>query len=131
MSDNDSSTNNPQVPPDDDWLKEAADWWSEALSEAGAGFRRRLDRDARKASTNAPEQVDPTLFNTHVTPDLEAAIKGYASFIRLGMADYQEAFDHVRQFAWRRGGWGLSPDHWDDLLHWIHDRLGSAIGPES
>lgn len=130
MSDNDSSTNNPQEPVGDDWLKAAADWWSDALQVAGKDFRRTLDADARKAAADAPEQVDPDHFNQHVTPDLEAAIKGYASFIRLGMADYQEAFDHVRMFAWRRGGWGLSPDHWDDLLHWIHDRLGTAIGPE-
>lgn len=128
-SDNDSSTGYPQVTSDDDWLNDAASWWSQALSEAGAGFRSRLDAEARLAQADAPERVSPDLFNLHVTPDLAAVVRAWACFVRLDMAGYSEALDGCLAYAWRRGAWGFSAAHLADLQDWIHDQLSLAIDP--
>lgn len=76
------------------------------------------------------EIVSPEQFNAHVTPDLEAAIRGYACFIRLDMCSYGEALNRVLGYAWRRGAWGFSPVHLTDLTDWIGDELVRAIGPD-
>lgn len=128
--DNDSSTNNPQGQTSDDWLKAADSWWSQALGVAGAGFRARLDALAKRERLEAPERVSPELFNAHVTPDLAAAIRNWACFVRLDMATYAEAMDGALAFAWRRGAWGLNAAHFADLQDWIHETLAAAIGPE-
>lgn len=126
----DSSPAYPQGQNSDDWLNAADSWWSQALGVAGAGFRARLDGWARRGSVAAPERVSPELFNAHVTADLAAAIRSWACFIRLDMADYGEAMDSCLAYAWRRGAWGLSAAHFADLQDWIHDQLALAIGPE-
>lgn len=130
MSDHDSSPNNPQAQNSEDWLKDAADWWSQALAVAGAGCRARLDAQARKGEADRPERVSPELFNAHVADDLLAVIKGFGCFIRLDMADYSEAMDSCLAFAWQRGAWGLSAAHFADLQDWIHEQLAATIGPE-
>lgn len=132
MSDHDSSTNNPQVTSDDDWLNDAAAWWSEALSKAGAGFRARLDAQAKQAQPEAvPEQVNPEHFNAHVEADLLAVIQAWACFVRLDMAGYAEAMDACLGYAWRRGAWGFSSQHLAELQDWIHDQLSAAIETEA
>lgn len=126
----DSSPNNPQALCDDDWLKAAEVWWASALSEAGKGFRARLDAQAKREPGWVAEQVSPELFNQHVEADLLAVVQGFACFIRLDMADYSEAMDSCLAYAWRRGAWGLSAAHFAELQDWLHDQLALAIGPE-
>lgn len=132
-ADHDSSPNNPQVTsgdaPVNDWLKEAACWWSQALSAAGAGFRARLDSLAKRGAADAPERVSPDLFNQHVADDLLAVIRAWAGFVRLDMAGYAEALDACLAYAWRRGAWGFSPVHLEDLQDWISDQLSLAVDP--
>lgn len=130
MSEHDSSPAYPQAQNSDDWLNTADSWWSQALGVAGAGFRRRLDAEAKRERVQAPERVSPDLFNAHVTDDLQVVIRSWACFVRLDMADYAEAMDACLAYAWRRGAWGLSAAHLADLQDWLHQELARAIGPE-
>lgn len=81
-------------------------------------------------SRKISEQVCPQAFNAHVTPDLLWVIRGWASFVRLNMASYAEAYDSCLAYAWRRGAWGFSSQHLAELQDWIHSSLGAAIGRE-
>lgn len=113
-----------------DWLDEAAEWWSQALSEAGSGFRARLDEEAKRTQPQTQEQVSPEDFKRYVQADLHAVIRSYGCFIRMDMSTYEEAYNSARLYAWRRGAWGFSDTHLTELQDWIHDALADAIKQE-
>lgn len=66
-------------------------------------------------------------FDSHVTPDLEAAIRGYACLIRCEVCDYTEAFDQVMEYAWRRGAYLFDNAQLGQLLDWVGNELSRAI----
>lgn len=129
--DNDSSTNNPQEQNSEDWLKAAADWWSEALSEAGAGFRRRLDRDAKRPRKPAAEPVPPTDFDRHfqehVPAKLEPFIRLGAYMVRLELEEFSTAHDRVMRVARKYGALHLSDAAFFELDSWIDRQLLACI----
>lgn len=122
MSDNDSSTNNPQEPVGDDWLKAAADWWSAALSKAGAGFRARLDREAKKPVAPV-EPVPLTDFDRHfqelVGPKLLNLITALAPMVERDVYSFQEARSAVWRIARKHGANYLSDTAQTGWLDWI------------
>lgn len=130
MQQHDTDPNNPQEDLDNDWLNEAAVWWSQTLSEAGAGLRARLNEEAKQTQPETPERVSPEDFKRYVQADLHAVIRSYACFIRMEMSTYEEAYNSARLYAWRRGAWGFSDRHLTELQDWIHDALAAAIAQE-
>lgn len=130
MSDNDSSTNNPQVPPDDDWLKAAANWWSEALSVAGARFRARLDRNAKKprpANDPVPLTDFDRHFQKHVGPKLLNLITALAPLVERNLYSFQEAHSAVWRIAWKKGAAHLSDDAQPGWREWIASELVARL----
>lgn len=129
--DNDSSTNNPQVPPDDDWLKAAADWWSQALSEAGADFRRHLDADAKKPPKPAPEPPPENNFDRHfqehVGPKLLNLITALAPMVEHNLYSFSEARTAVWRIARQRGADHLSLAAEIELEDWIASELAARL----
>lgn len=134
MSDNDSSTNNPQEQNSEDWLKAAADWWSEALSEAGAGFRARLDREAKKPRKPV-EAVPLTDFDRHfqelVGPRLEGYIRLGAYLLRLRLESYAQAHHRVMAVARSLGAMRLSEPALFALEDWIGSQLLAGLDADA
>lgn len=130
MTDNDSSQNNPQVPQDDDWLKAAADWWSDALQVAGKDFRRKLDADAKKPRP-APEPTPPTNFDRHfqdlVGPKLLNLIVALAPMITHNLYSFSEARTAVWRIARKSGAEHLSLAAEIELEDWIASELVARL----
>lgn len=128
--DNDSSTNNPQEQNSDDWLKAAAEWWSEALHKAGADFRARLDRDAKKPR-HAPEPTPLTDFDRHFQEHVPAKLEGYvrlgAYMVRLELEEFSLAHDRVMRQARKYGAMHLSDHAFFELDSWIDRQLLACI----
>lgn len=126
MSDNDSSTNNPQEPVGDDWLKAAADWWSDALQVAGKDFRRKLDADAKKPRP-APEPTPLTDFDRHfqelVGPRLLNLITALAPMVERDVYSFQDARSAVWRIARKHGANTLSDTAQTGWLDWIDSEL--------
>lgn len=130
MPDNDSSQNNPQVPPDDDWLKAAHDWWSLALADAGRAFRARLDRDAKKprpANDPVPLTDFDRHFQQHVGPKLLNLITALAPLVERDLYDFQEAHSAVWRIAWKKGAAYLSDDAQSSWREWIASELVARL----
>lgn len=130
MPDNDSSTNNPQDQNSEDWLKAAADWWSGALSEAGAGFRARLDAEAKRPAK--PVRPTPvTDFDEHfqelVGPKLLNLITALAPMVGREVYTFQEARAAVWRIAWKKGAAYLSDTTQLDWLDYIDCELMARL----
>lgn len=136
MTDYDSASHHPQDAsddaPDDNWLKAAADWWSEALSEAGAGLRARLDAQAKIPK---PDPGPLTDFDRHFQ---ELAAPRLAPYVRLGsyllgagLEDYRCAYQRVMDKASDLGAMHLSDTAFYALRDWIGSQLlaGIEAGP--
>lgn len=134
MSDNDSPANDSQASSNDDWLKTADLWWSQALSEAGAGFRARLDVWAKKPA-QAVESASPVTdfdqdFQALVGPRLEGYVRLGGYLVSLGLESFSDAHDRVMGVARRLGALHLSDGAFWALDTWIDQALLQAIsGP--
>lgn len=127
MPDNDSSANNSQALADDDWLNSAAEWWSQALSEAGAGFRRRLDAAAKKpppsvAGTAPLSDFDQDFFAL-VEPKLTGTVRLSAYMAGKGIESFSNAHVRVMNVARRYGAMHLSDTAFFALNSWIDRAL--------
>lgn len=132
MPNNDSSTNNSQAPLSDNWLNEAADWWSKALSDAGAGLRARLDAEARRTRPKRPRsEPDFTDFDRHfftlAGPKLDTVIACEACAVACDLQSFGEAHAWVMHRARKHGATYLSEAALIALDIWISQELASII----
>lgn len=128
-SHDDASANDPQVPNDDEWLNDAARWWSSALSKAGAGFRRRLDQDAKRRT--APEPIPLSDFDRDFQELVPAKLEGYvrlsAYLVSLELETFEVAKRRVMRAARKYGALHLSDQAFYELSSWIDQQILACI----
>lgn len=121
--DHDASQNHPQVPSYDDWLNEAASWWSLALADAGSAFRARLDKEAKDWLSEGRPNAELTDFDRdfmrEVCPRLQPWIRLGAALVSQNLERFSEAHDRVMHAAVKLGYAELSDTAQFDLDDWI------------
>lgn len=126
----DSSPAYPQGQNSDDWLNAADSWWSQALSVAGAGFRARLDRAAKKPR-KAAEPARLTDFDRDFFALVEAklipAVKLGAYMVQLELEDFGCAHARVMAIAGKYGARHLSDTAFFQLDSWIDRALLAMV----
>lgn len=127
MHDDDASPTHPQAPTDDDWLKAASSWWSEARQVAGAGFRARLDREIRlqvKPPAHIPTAFDAQ-FRQHALPKLAFWARYLGKRIARKDWDYTWCHDVLVREALSLGA--SDTTDFQGLIDYLSDRLVEAI----
>lgn len=125
--DNDSSQNNPQDQNSDDWLNAAGQWWSDALSVDGAGFRARLDAEIRAQAK--PKASIPTAFDAHFRQHALPKLEFWARYLGKRIAqkdwDYTWCHDVLVREALSLGASDTSD--FQGLVDHLADRLVEAV----